>query len=272
MTRVAFFSYSIICYLLFFATYAYMAGFVGNYVVPKSIDVPAAADPVGWAVAINLALVGVFALQHSVMARPAFKAVWTRLVPHPIERSTYLLFSCLVLALLMWQWRPIDAVVWSVPSGVGYYLLTGLFAVGWLMVPTVSLMINHFDLFGVRQGWLHLRGRENTPLPFGTPMLYAHMRHPLYVGWFLAFWATPSMTVGHLLFAGSLTLYMVLASKVEERDLVRHFGRMYEEYRRHVPAFVPRLSRPTPALGDIRITPTTTVDAAVADSRELLRS
>jgi protein-S-isoprenylcysteine O-methyltransferase Ste14 len=272
MTRAAMFVYGVANYLLFFAVYAYMAGFVGNFFVPKSIDAPLSGESVGWAVAINLALVAVFALQHSVMARPGFKAIWTQLVPQPIERSTYMLFSSAVLILLMWQWRPIDTVVWSVSSGVGYYLLTGLFIVGWLMVPTVSLMINHFDLFGLRQIWLHLRGRENAALPFKTPMLYGYMRHPLYVGWFLAFWATPTMTVGHLLFAASLTVYMVLASKVEERDLVQHFGKTYEEYRRRVPAFVPRLGRPTPTLHDTRATPTATVDPTITDSQDLLRA
>jgi steroid 5-alpha reductase family enzyme len=133
-------------------------------------------------------------------------------------------------------------------------------------------MINHFDLFGLRQIWLHLRGRENAALPFKTPMLYGYMRHPLYVGWFLAFWATPTMTVGHLLFAASLTVYMVLASKVEERDLVQHFGKTYEEYRRRVPAFVPRLGRPTPTLHDTRATPTATVDPTITDSQDLLRA
>ena len=265
MTRALMFVFSIVSYLLFLATYAYMAGFVGNYVVPKSIDAPATSGSVGWAVAINLALVAIFALQHSVMARPAFKAVWTRLVPQPIERATYMLCSSLAVILLMWQWQPIDTVVWTVPSGVGYYLLTGLFIIGWLMVPTVSLMINHFDLFGLRQTWLHLRGRPNNPLPFITPMLYAYVRHPLYDGWALFFWVTPTMTVGHLLFASSLTIYMVLASKVEERDLVRYFGRKYEEYRRLVPAFVPRLRRPTPAVQDVRRTAGTAVDVTLAD-------
>lgn len=239
MRRWSFFAYGVFCHLLFLVTFAYMAGFVGNLFVPKSIDsVP--ADP-RFAVGIDLALIGLFALQHSVMARPGFKHLWTRLVPPPIERSTYVLISCLVTALLMWQWRGIDVVIWDVQEPVGRWLLWGLFAVGWLMVPLASLMIDHFDLFGTRQVWFHLRGREYTAPAFRTPMLYNRVRHPLYVGWTLAFWATPTMTLGHLLFAGTLTLYMAAAAFVEERDLVSYYGDTYREYRRRVPMFIPRL-------------------------------
>jgi protein-S-isoprenylcysteine O-methyltransferase Ste14 len=237
-----FFVYGVACHLFFLVTYAYMAGFVGNFGVPKSID-SETSMPWAWAVTIDLILVAAFGLQHSVMARPAFKRHWTRLVPQPIERSTYVLASCIVTGLLMWQWRAVDVVVWDVQHPVGRTLLWSLFAFGWLMVPTVSLFINHFDLFGTRQVWLYLRGREYTSLPFRTPLLYAYVRHPLYVGWALAFWTTPTMTISHLLFAAPLTLYMVLASRIEERDLVAHFGRQYEAYRETVGAFVPRLAR-----------------------------
>jgi steroid 5-alpha reductase family enzyme len=154
----------------------------------------------------------------------------------------------------MWQWQPIDAVVWSVSSGPLYYALVAVFAIGWFMVPAVSLMINHFDLFGLRQTWFYLRGRPLTPLAFRTPMLYAHVRHPLYIGWALLFWATPTMTAGHLLFAFTLTAYMGLASIVEERDLIRYFGHLYENYRREVPAFVPRL-RPVSSQPEIERSP-----------------
>lgn len=239
MKRSIFFAYGVACHLLFLATYAYLAGFVGNLAVPKSIDTPT-STPLAGAVAINLVLVAAFGLQHSVMARPAFKRIWTRLVPRPIERSTYVLISCIVTVVLMWQWRAVDLVVWDVQHPAGRSILWGLFAVGWLMVPLVSLMINHFDLFGTRQVWLYLKGREYTPLPFRTPMLYAYVRHPLYIGWALAFWATPTMTVGHLLLAAPLTLYMVLAARIEERDLIDHFGKTYERYREEVPMFVPR--------------------------------
>ncbi len=240
MKRWLFFVYGVACHVLFLATYAWFCGFTGNLLVPKAIDSPTATAP-ATAFAINVALVLAFGLQHSIMARPGFKRIWTRVVPEPIERSTYVLVSCVALGLFMWQWRPMSAVVWDVQNAIGRVALWALFVAGWLMVPVVSLMINHFDLFGTRQVWLHLRGREYSALPFRTPLLYAHVRHPLYVGWALAFWATPMMTVGHLLFAASLTLYMVLAALVEERDLVAHFGRQYEDYRSNVPRYIPRI-------------------------------
>lgn len=238
MRRWCFFVYGVFCHLLFLATYAYMAGFVGNFLVPNSID-SAPAEPL-FAIGVNVLLIGLFGVQHSVMARPWFKRIWTRLIPQPIERSTYCLFSCGVTFLLMWQWRGLDAVVWDVQDPLGRGLLWGLFAAGWLMVPAVSLMINHFDLFGTRQVWLYLRGRPYTSLPFRTPMLYDRIRHPLYVGWALAFWATPTMTLGHLLFAGTLTLYMAAAAIIEERDLVNYFGDAYRAYQRRVPRYIPR--------------------------------
>lgn len=241
MIRTAFFVYGVTGHLLFFATYAWLAGFVGNSVVPHSIDAPL-SDSVPLAVAIDLGLIVLFGLQHSIMARPAFKKVWTRIVPEPIERSTYVFVSCAVTMLLIWQWRPIELVVWDIRYPAGRWLLHGLFAVGWLMVPAVSLMIHHFDLFGTRQVWLYFRGRPFTELPFRTPMLYSRMRHPLYVGWAIAFWATPTMTAGHLLFAATMTAYMMLAVVFEERDLVSHFGQTYEDYRRRVPMFVPWLT------------------------------
>lgn len=242
MKRWSFYVYGIACYLLFFSVFAYFFGFVGDVLVPKTIDSPP-SGPVASAVAIDLLLVAGFALQHSVMARPGFKRIWTRVVPEPIERSTYVLASCLVTIALMWGWRPIDAVIWDVRNPAARMFLWGLFASGWLLVPGVSLMISHTDLFGLRQVWLHLRGREYTHLPFRTPMLYASIRHPLYVGWATAFWATPTMTAGHLLFAVAMTAYMALAVLFEERDLSAHFGGPYDDYRRRVPKFVPRLSR-----------------------------
>jgi protein-S-isoprenylcysteine O-methyltransferase Ste14 len=239
MRRWSFFVYGVFCYLLFFATYAWMAGFVGNLLVPKSIDSPSA--PGLFSVGLNLLLIGLFGVQHSLMARPWFKRIWTRLVPQEIERSTYVLMSCVVVGFLMWQWRALDEVIWDVQHPVGRGLLWGLFAAGWLLVPATSFMISHGDLFGTRQVWLYLRGRPYTSLPFRTPMLYNRIRHPLYIGWALAFWATPTMTLGHLLFAGTLTLYMVVAARIEERDLVGHFGDTYRAYQRRVPMFIPRL-------------------------------
>ncbi len=242
MKRVLFLKYGIACYLLFLATYAYMSLFVGNLYLSHTIDTPT-TTAWGSALAINLGLILLFGLQHSVMARPAFKRVWTRVVPQPIERSTYVLLSCAAVAVLLWQWRPMPGVVWHIASPAGRAAVWTLFAAGWLMVPVVTLMINHFDLFGVRQVWSHFRGRPCQHLPFRTPYLYRYVRHPLYLGWALAFWATPTMSVGHLLFAASLTAYMALAAMVEERDLVGVFGRQYEEYRRRVPMFVPGRAR-----------------------------
>ena len=181
MKRWTFFIYGVACHLLFLASFAYLAGFVGNVLVPKSID----SDPTPWAeaVVVNVLLIVLFGLQHSVMARPAFKRRWTQWVPQPIERSTYVLFSCLALAVLLWQWRGVDVVLWDVQHPVGRGLLWTLFVVGWLSIPAISLMIDHFDLFGTRQVWLHLRGRPYTPLPFQVTMLYKYVCHPLYIGW-----------------------------------------------------------------------------------------
>lgn len=246
LKRMVFFIYGVIGHLLFLVTYVWLAGFVGNLVVPRSVDSPT-HDSIPWAVAIDLGLIVLFGLQHSIMARPAFKAVWTRIVPESIERSTYVYVACAMTALLMWQWRSIDVVVWDVQNSTARWLLYGLFASGWLMVPAVSLMIHHFDLFGTRQVWLYLRGREYTALPFRTPMLYRHMRHPMYVGWAIAFWAIPTMTAGHLLLAAGMTAYMLVAVMFEERDLSDYFGQQYAAYQRRVPMFLPWFGSARPA-------------------------
>jgi len=246
MKRWLFFLYGVTCHVAFLVIYAYMCGFVGNFLVPRSIDTPGAGSPAA-RLAINLLLLGLFAAQHSIMARPAFKRIWTRVVPTPIERTTYVCMSCVVTVLLMAQWRGMECVVWNVQSPQLRAMVWALFALGWLLVPAVTLLLNHFDLFGTRQVWLHLRGKEYEALPFRVPLLYKRVRHPLYLGWALAFWAIPTMTVGHLLFAGVMTGYMALAALVEERDLIAHFGRPYEEYRRRVPMFLPRLSSATSA-------------------------
>jgi protein-S-isoprenylcysteine O-methyltransferase Ste14 len=253
MRKNLFLLYGCGCYLLFLAVYGYFAAFVGGFVVPRTIDGPLEAS-VGWAIAIDVALIALFALQHSVMARPGFKAVWTRIVPEPIERSTYVLASCLVLIAVMYWWQPIGGVVWKVENGVGWWTLMLLFTAGWLGVPLVTLLINHFDLFGVRQVWLHARGQAYTSLPFRTPLVYGLVRHPLYVAWAMAFWITPTMTTGHLLFAAGMTLYMALATVVEERDLINHFGRQYEDYRQRVPRFVPKLQKPRTAAEELPAT------------------
>jgi protein-S-isoprenylcysteine O-methyltransferase Ste14 len=192
--------------------------------------------------AIDIALIALFGIQHSVMARPKFKRWWTQFVPQAIERSTYVLFSNLLVMLLMWQWRPIGGVVWDIQNPVGRASLYELFAIGWLMVPAVSLMINHFDLFGTRQVWLNMRGHAYSSLPFRTPMAYRFVRHPLYVGWLIAFWATPTMTMSHLLFAGLLSAYIFIAIPFEERNLVEYYGARYQAYRKNVGALIPRMS------------------------------
>ena len=246
MRRWVYFIYGAASHALFFGVFAYMAGFVGNFAVAKSID-SVADGPIGTAMLVDVLLLAMFAAQHSIMARPGFKRYWTRIVPEPIERSTYVLVSCAVTIVMMWQWRGIDLTVWDVQQPVLRGLLWGLFVIGWLLVPLASVLINHFDLFGTRQVWLHFRGREYRALPFRVPLFYKYVRHPLYVGWMVAFWATPTMTVGHLLFAGGLTSYMIGATLLEERDLLAHFGEQYASYRRHVPKFVPRWKLPVAA-------------------------
>jgi methanethiol S-methyltransferase len=235
--RILVFVYGVVCYLAFFASFLYAIGFIGNFAVPKSID-SGPHRPFSYALAVNAILLGVFALQHSIMARQWFKRAWTRFVPTPVERSTYVLFSSLALLLLFWKWEPMGRVVWNADSGIGQFVLYGLFAVGWLIVLVATFLINHFDLFGLRQVWLYLRGVPYTPLQFRTPALYRIVRHPLYVGWLLVFWSAPLMTVAHLVFAIATTGYILLAIQFEERDLVRSHAE-YAEYRRRVPMLVP---------------------------------
>jgi methanethiol S-methyltransferase len=235
--RILVFVYGVVCYLAFFASFLYAIGFIGNFAFPKSID-SGPHRPFSYALAVNAILLGVFALQHSIMARQWFKRAWTRFVPTPVERSTYVLFSSLALLLLFWKWEPMGRVVWNADSGIGQFVLYGLFAVGWLIVLVATFLIKHFDLFGLRQVWLYLRGVPYTPLQFRTPALYRIVRHPLYVGWLLVFWAAPLMTVAHLVFAIATTGYILLAIQFEERDLVRSHAE-YAEYRRRVPMLVP---------------------------------
>ena len=236
MGRIVAFAYGVVSYAVFFGTFLYAVGFVGNF-VPQGMDAPP-VSPLGTSLLINLGLLGLFALQHSVMARPAFKRVWTRVVPEPVERSTYVLASSLALLLLFWQWRPLGGLVWDIQNPAGRAVMHAAFAFGWLLVLVTTFLINHFDLFGLRQVWLHLRGRPYEPLPFKTPGLYRLVRHPLYVGWFFAFWATPTMTATHLLFAVATTAYILIAIRLEERDLV-HFHPEYAEYRSRVPMLIP---------------------------------
>jgi len=237
MNRVIAFVYGAVSYAIFFGTFLYAAGFIGNFVVPKTLD-GAPVGSLGTSLLIDLGLLGLFAVQHSVMARPAFKRMWTQIVPEPVERSTYVLASSLALILLFWAWRPLGGVVWDVQNPVGRGLLHAGFAFGWLLVLVATFLINHFDLFGLRQVWLHLRGRPYQPLPFRTPGPYRLVRHPLYVGWFFAFWSTPTMTVTHLLFAVMTTAYILIAIQFEERDLVAALPE-YASYRARVPMLIP---------------------------------
>jgi protein-S-isoprenylcysteine O-methyltransferase Ste14 len=224
--------------VIFLAAFLYAIGFVGNLVVPRSIDAGVAA-PVGEAVVVNVLLLGLFAVQHSVMARPAFKRWWTRIVPGSVERSTYVLLSSLVLFLLFWQWRTMPALVWDVTSPAGRVGLWALCGLGWATVLASTFMVNHFDLFGLRQVFLAWRGKPYSDIGFRSPLLYRLVRHPIMVGFIIAFWATPTMTAGHLLFAAVTTAYILIALQLEERDLVAALGDQYRDYRRRVPMLVP---------------------------------
>jgi protein-S-isoprenylcysteine O-methyltransferase Ste14 len=234
--------YGLFCYVVFLASFLYAIGFIGDLVVPKTIDsVPSAAMPE--AVAINLALLGLFAVQHSVMARQGFKAVWTRIVPRVVERSTYVLISSLLLGLICWKWQAIPTVVWDVSSPVFKTFLLALFALGWLILLFSTFMINHFDLFGLRQVYLRLRGLDYTPLSFTERALYKLVRHPIYLGFVIAFWATPHMSVGHLVFSVATTGYIFVGIFFEERDLMKYHGAEYGPYRARVPMLLPTGSK-----------------------------
>jgi protein-S-isoprenylcysteine O-methyltransferase Ste14 len=240
MKRIVAFVYGIGCYGVFFATLLYAIGFLGNFGVPKSID----SGPEGStaaALAIDGALLALFALQHSIMARPWFKRAWTRIVPEPVERSTYVLFSSVALLVMFWQWRPIGGIIWNIDGGIAATIIVGLYIAGLLIVLLSTFLINHFDLFGLRQVYLYLVGRRYTHLEFRTPFFYGYVRHPLYFGWLLTFWSAPVMTVAHLFFAVMTTAYILVAIRFEEADLITVHGEKYRQYRKQVPMIVPSL-------------------------------
>lgn len=243
IARVAAFVYGLVCYAIFFVTFLYAIGFVGNFVVPKSID-SAPIVPLGQALLVNIGLLGLFGLQHSAMARPAFKEKWTAVIAKPIERSTYVLFSSLCLITLFYFWQPMGITIWTVENPMLRNFLYGFFAFGWLLVLASTFLINHFDLFGLRQVYLYLRDKDYTLLTFVTPGPYQYVRHPLYVGWLFAFWSTPTMTAAHLMFAVITTVYILTAIQLEERDLIKFYGKAYVDYRDRVPMLIP-FTRPT---------------------------
>jgi protein-S-isoprenylcysteine O-methyltransferase Ste14 len=244
MKRFAVLMFGASVYAMFLGVFLYAVGFVGNFLVPTRLD-GVAKLPIAQALVINLLLLALFAVQHSVMARPWFKKSWTRFVPEPIERSTYVLCTNVVLALLYWQWQPIGGAVWDVQHLWGRAMLYGLFAFGWLTVLVTTFLINHFDLFGLRQVWLYFRGKHYTSLGFVTPGPYRFVRHPMYIGWLMAFWATPTMTFAHLTFALGITAYILTAIYFEERDLMQFLGQDYADYRKNVPMLIPRVSSHT---------------------------
>lgn len=243
MKKTLFFAYGVVSYFAFFGTILYAIGFVGNLLVPKGID-GTPEVPLLQAILTNAAFLLLFAVQHSVMARPAFKRWWTQFVPEPVERSTYVLLASIILSSMMAFWQPMGGIVWQVENEAVRTILMVFYLSGWAIVFLATFLINHFDLFGLRQVWLYFQGKKYTQLPFRTPFLYKYVRHPLYMGFLIAFWSAPVMTVTHLLFAVATTGYILIAIQFEERDLVAHFGDRYRSYRRQAPMLIPFTKKP----------------------------
>jgi methanethiol S-methyltransferase len=245
MSRVTSLLFAVAAYAIFFATFLYLIAFVGNLpFAPVTVDRGPEA-PVAAAIVINVALIALFGLQHSVMARQGFKRWWTQIVPRPAERSVYVLAASLALIILFLFWRPIPAIVWNATGTALETPLWALFAAGWVIVLISTFLINHFELFGLQQAWFHMRGREAAAPQFREPFLYRWVRHPIYLGFFLAFWSTPLMTAGHLLLAAGVSAYMLIAIQYEERDLVGLYGDTYEQYRHRAGMLTPRFRRRT---------------------------
>ncbi len=243
MGRILAFLYGIVCYAIFFLTFLYLVGFLSNLVVPKSIDIGGVTTSTFNAMLVNVLLIALFGVQHTVMARPAFKERWTRMIPKSIERSTYVLISSAILILLYWQWRPMTGVIWEAQSTWGQYLGYGVLFSGIVIVLLATFIIDHFDLFGLRQVWLNLTQRAYRHPPFKVTYFYKFVRHPLYVGWILSFWGTPRMTTGHLLFAIGMTAYIMIAIRYEERDLATFLGDPYVQYKKKVPMLIPTIGK-----------------------------
>jgi protein-S-isoprenylcysteine O-methyltransferase Ste14 len=243
MSRAATLLFAILAYAIFFATFLYLICFVGNFpFAPVTVD-RGPDSPVAVAVVIDLALIAMFGIQHSGMARQGFKRAWTRIVPWPVERSVYVLIASLMLVILFLLWRPIEGTVWDARGSALNMLLWLGFAAGWGIVLLSTFLLNHFELFGLQQAWFHVQGRTAAKPQMRQPLYYRYVRHPLYSGFFLAFWSTPHMTYSHLLLAGGLSVFMLIAIQYEERDLVGLFGRDYEDYRKSAGMLTPRLRR-----------------------------
>lgn len=243
MSKTLYMLFAVAAYFIFFATFLYLIAFVGNLPVPRTIDAGGAQSSVRVALAVNIALIALFGIQHSVMARKEFKAVWTTIVPKPIERTMYVLAASAMLCILYYFWRPVQGDVWRVENGIGAAVLWTLFGLGWAIVLASTFLINHFELFGLQQVWRNMRGKGEQPFKFRTPLFYKVVRHPLYSGFLLAFWATPHMTLGHMLFSIGMTIYILIAISYEEKDLVGYFGPDYEQYQRDVGVLVPGIGK-----------------------------